>query len=349
MIAAGADRRVHLSLADAHSQRDLLVAPRLKLLPTVPKGVTLTNSGRSHTYKGTLDVFVDRTNKTAAVAVVNEVATRDYIASVVGSESQPGWPAEALKAQAVLASTRLVRMLAAEKVIGDSTNEQAYLGSQYERPGIREAVEKTWGECVVFDHRPILAFYHSTCAGGTSRGVDIFGKGADLPYLTSVRCHNCKQSPFWKKTVSRVPAHVFGKALGILLMTELRPIGQAKAIEVFMPEIVRRDQQQRPVEVKTTTEHKARLQVGLSFRPVAKFESGYEFWIRLGNKMGWDKAPGTRYWLRPDGDVVEISSTGAGHGVGLCQWGACGLARAGKNYGEILQYYFPGTSVRKGF
>jgi stage II sporulation protein D len=75
--------------------------------------------------------------------------------------------------------------------------------------------------------------------------------------------------------------------------------------------------------------------------------SGYDFWIKLGQSFGWDKAPGTRYSLKQgkDKDII-IESTGAGHGIGLCQWGASSLARNGKNYKEILEYYFPGCEVR---
>jgi stage II sporulation protein D len=67
----------------------------------------------------------------------------------------------------------------------------------------------------------------------------------------------------------------------------------------------------------------------------------------MGQKLGWDKVPGTRYAISCSPDFVTLTSTGAGHGVGLCQWGACGLARLGKSYLEILRYYFPGTDVRR--
>ena len=76
--------------------------------------------------------------------------------------------------------------------------------------------------------------------------------------------------------------------------------------------------------------------------------SGYQFWIRLGQSFGWDKCPGTAFKIGkdPDGNI-EVESRGAGHGVGMCQWGAAGQAQSGKDYKSILTYYFPGTKLEK--
>jgi stage II sporulation protein D len=73
---------------------------------------------------------------------------------------------------------------------------------------------------------------------------------------------------------------------------------------------------------------------------------GYQFWLKLGQKFGWDKVPGTRFSLLDNGNgQVVFSSTGAGHGVGLCQWGAVGMAKEGKTYQQILEFYYPGCKV----
>ena len=65
----------------------------------------------------------------------------------------------------------------------------------------------------------------------------------------------------------------------------------------------------------------------------------------MGQELGWDKVPGTRYKFIPSAENIEVDSTGAGHRVGLCQWGASELARRGKSYKQILQYYFQGTTL----
>ena len=80
----------------------------------------------------------------------------------------------------------------------------------------------------------------------------------------------------------------------------------------------------------------------------AKVVNGYAYWLELGQKLGWDKVPGSRYSVRelPSGDMLLVS-TGAGHGVGMCQWGANEMARQGKTYKQILEFYFPDTSITK--
>jgi stage II sporulation protein D len=57
--------------------------------------------------------------------------------------------------------------------------------------------------------------------------------------------------------------------------------------------------------------------------------------------------PGTRFEVTDlKNGKIEFSSSGAGHGVGLCQWGAAGMARSGVDYKKILEHYFPGSSLK---
>lgn len=285
--------------------------------------LALKVAGKDRHYRGTVVFSSQRRSAEEArthdaLLAINTVRTRDYVESVVGSETQPGWPAEAVKAQAVLTETMLARHQSKE-IVGDSTQREAYLGCDYVRPGLPEQVSSVWGEILSYQQRPAVVFYHSTCAGRTSSGQDVFGSAArGLPYLKSIKCDFCQQSPFWKKTVTHIPAREFGTVFGDSL-----PV-----MEIF-------DEAQRPLSV--------------AFKLNGKLEhmSGYQFWILLGQKFGWDKAPGLRFILSSHGNYVVVTSTGAGHGVGLCQWGAAGQARRGKSYRQILQYYFPATEVKR--
>lgn len=87
--------------------------------------------------------------------------------------------------------------------------------------------------------------------------------------------------------------------------------------------------------------------VSYSFNGHQLRTTGYQFWLHLGQEFGWDKAPGTNFSLREENGQVVIKSRGAGHGVGLCQWGAIGLAKQGRSYRAILSAYFPGTTISK--
>ncbi len=63
--------------------------------------------------------------------------------------------------------------------------------------------------------------------------------------------------------------------------------------------------------------------------------------------LGYKELPSTRFSLAMTGSEIVFEGSGYGHGVGLSQWGALELANEGKNYKEILQYYYPGTVLQK--
>jgi stage II sporulation protein D len=250
-----------------------------------------------------------------AISILNRVGMLDYVKSVVASEAFPGAPKEMLKAQAILVQT-----LNAHKdfssPVSDSTEYQSYLGCANERPDLEANVKAVWDKLLCYHGRPITVYYHSTCAGGTSDGAEyaLLHRGR-VPYLQSVSCKYCKNSPFWKPTVTEIPMAAFSKVFG-----------------PEIPVILQRDKVGRPIAIKLSS---------------GRIMNGLEFWWHLGQCFGWDKAPGTRYDLKKGTNgYVVITSTGAGHGIGMCQWGASGMARQGKTYQEILDYYFPGTEVR---
>jgi stage II sporulation protein D len=65
--------------------------------------------------------------------------------------------------------------------------------------------------------------------------------------------------------------------------------------------------------------------------------------LRLGRILGWDAVPGNNYQLVGEGDVVRVEGSGQGHGVGLCQLGAAGMAGQGFGFQAILAHYYPNT------
>jgi stage II sporulation protein D len=73
--------------------------------------------------------------------------------------------------------------------------------------------------------------------------------------------------------------------------------------------------------------------------------SGDTFYLRWGRTRGWNRLKSTKFDVSVHDDTLTFAGRGLGHGVGLCQWGACGRARAGFGYKEILAHYFPGAEV----
>lgn len=253
--------------------------------------------------------------------ITNVVPSKDYVESVVGSELPPHFANEAYKALAVLTLTRL-ELLGASSTrkatsVVDSTQYENYRGMETVTPRIKTCVQSVMNKRLFYNgHQAPQVFYHSACAGGTSSAESVFGEGGrGLKYLKGVPCDFCTNSPFWKEKEHQVPRAKFLSLFG----------GELPVIEESNP-------QQRPTLVKVKN----------------KRLSGYKVWLSLGRTFGWGAVPGNKYnfSLSSDSGFVTLRSRGAGHGVGLCQWGAHEQAQQGKNYKQILLYYFPDCQIR---
>jgi stage II sporulation protein D len=66
----------------------------------------------------------------------------------------------------------------------------------------------------------------------------------------------------------------------------------------------------------------------------------------LRKYLGWSRIPSTNFTVKKDEDSIIFEGKGYGHGVGLCQWSALQMAREGKNYKEILSFFYPGTTIQ---
>lgn len=367
--------------SDRKSKTVSVAGSKLILASTTQRGVGLMLPGHQiRYYHGYVQMLLDKkvnkmhrpfrakysngiqqvSQSNSTIAIINTVPVEDYVKSVVGSETLPDCPAEATKAQAILVLTKLEQMHL--PCLSDSTQDQAYLGTDYVRKGVEDAVRGVWKERLVYKSRPVLVFFHSCCAGATSTGADVFGKPADVPYLKSMKCAYCRSSNFWQPTKKRIDfasfAQVFGSPLPMIekkdstlrpTLIKLSPSG--KTTQCPAPGRTGAS----PALPNPTDKIIERCSPGSAVVSLALLNgnrktielSGYQFWIKLGQNFGWDKAPGTRFDFSQKGNEVVISSTGAGHGVGLCQWGAAQQARLGKKYDEILRYYFPGTKIQQ--
>jgi stage II sporulation protein D len=76
--------------------------------------------------------------------------------------------------------------------------------------------------------------------------------------------------------------------------------------------------------------------------------SASSLWLKIGQSFGWDKVPGSWMSMKVVGGNMELKSRGAGHGVGLCQWGAAGMAKQGFSYRDILRHYYPKAMLQRG-
>lgn len=333
---------VSSSSVRAKGASGVVVADGVTELRIAPEYGRLSVDGRE--VRGTLRV----SSRADSLFVVNELPLEDYLRGVVPKEIGPRPPSdrEAVAAQAVAARTYTVKRLAQyESLPFDlfaDVQDQVYDGVTGEHAVADQAIRQTRG-LVVSDGRGLVeTFYSSTCGG---RRSDIAAVWPHRAVHAALRGGPdgppgrewCRDSPHfrWEETWS-------GAGLGALLRkygpAQLdRPEGSIRG-ELRDVRITKRGPSGRAAEIEWVTD-KGR-------------------WRVPGDKNRW-------ILRRPDGGIlrsvwidldlvrhgarlatIRARGRGNGHGVGMCQVGALGRARAGQGFREILQAYYPGTRIR---
>ncbi|OGS70910.1 MAG: stage II sporulation protein D [Firmicutes bacterium RBG_13_65_8] len=279
----------------------------------------------------------------SASGTVDQMDLEEYVKGVVAAEMPASFHLEALKAQAVLARTFVVKRM---RVFGgqgdpdhptadisdDPARGQAWLAQTAlrERWGLLEfagnwariekAVEGTRGLIAVYQGDPIEAAYHSTCGGSTEAASNVWQ--VDLPYYTPIQCLWDSHSPFLEKKVTVAWKDLESK-LGLASGSLAVPAAAGHSGVV-------------KVGSRTTGGRVGQVVVGdLSTTGVA-----------LRKALG---LPSANFQLATSSSGVAFTVRGYGHGVGMCQYGADGLAREGRTYAEIIATYLPGVTVRQIF
>ena len=310
-------------------------AGRLLLTPADPAARVIVD-GRS--YRGALMVLRD----SAGVTVVNRVGLESYLGGVVAAEMgrRPAEDVEALRAQAIVSRTYALRNLGRWARRGfdvyATVSDQAYGGAGAEYPLANDAVAATRGLIVTHGGAPIDAFFYSTCGGRTAAGTEVFS-GADPGYLRSIDDTGpdgeayCRISPRfrWTEEWSAAELHqVLGRTLPAA--------GSGRVTGVRITRF-------------TNSGRADQLAVARGGRELLVDHPQIRLVLR---SPGGEPLRSTRFRLderRADGTVVRLIAEGggAGHGVGMCQWGAVGRARAGQSYHEIIAAYYPGTTLER--
>jgi stage II sporulation protein D len=260
------------------------------------------------------------------LTVINQLSLEDYVMGVLAGEIPRNWPLEALKAQAIAARTFAVlyRMEAREKGqpydLENTALFQMYQGSELVNENIQKAVMETKNEILTFDGKPIAAFFHSNCGGHTSGAVGVWSQ--DRPYLRPVSCPfgNNGEHFRWKAEISIAD-----------MIRKLRNAG-VKIGDVVRIEIISRDEGDRIQELSIMDGDGSWKRIkGSAFRMA----------------LGPDLVRSTRFDAEIEGGEVVFNGKGWGHGVGLCQEGAYGMAVKGYGAFDILRYYYRGVILEK--
>ncbi len=310
------------------------------IVEPLDRGADVVIAGK--TYRGAAEVVADRSR---GLIVINRLGLEDYLLGVVPAEIGRRTPEEfaAVRAQAVAARTYTISHLGRRDSLGfdlfATVEDQVYGGLEVERPDVERAIDETRGEILVFDGQPVSAFYHSTCGGRTATREEVWGE-PDLPYLRSVRDAGggedyCAISPRYRWRVSWTVDEMNGfvrAELASRLGTSPSSVGHISGIRVLS---------------RTENDRVDQLEVEAS---------GGRYVVRK-NEIRWVLQPAegrilgsTDFVVRQgrveDGEII-VEGRGFGHGIGMCQWGAIGRARAGEGYREILAAYYRDAAVQR--
>ena len=296
-------------------------------------------------YRGRVNVIRGRTGLT----LISRLSLESYLAAVLSQEMGTRAPEEreALLAQAVVARTFALRNRGRWEADGfdatADTRDQVYLGVDVETAQAWDAVRGTAGLVVRYHGRLIDAYYHSTCGGRTAAVEEVFRSAQRQPYLRSVSDASggghfyCERSPRF-----RWRAQWDATALRAILTRTLATVMEVGG-----------DGLQRITDVQVTrtssSGHVAELRVVFAHGDVRIAGPDVRTVLRPTSDQLLQSTAFRVFVTRSDASVGQLTleGTGAGHGVGMCQWGAIGRARAGQPYRRILATYFPGTTVER--
>jgi len=253
---------------------------------------------------------------------VNQIDLEDYVKGILYHEASHYWPAEALKAQAVVCRTYALYQKGENSSrdydVTSDIYSQVYGGRDAERYRTNSIVEETKGEVLTYKGRIFPSYYHATCAGHTEDASLLWN--IDLLPLKGVACNFCRESPHfnWHWVLSQKE-----------IISSLSRSGYTGFKRVKNIVIKGKDLSGRIGELKIITDTKEPVISAKDFR----------------NIIGPNIIKSTNFSVELAGDDIIFEGIGWGHGVGMCQWGAYFMAKEGYDYKEILGYYYPGSSI----
>ena len=256
----------------------------------------------------------------SATSTIETVTLEDYVTGVVASEMPADFELEALKAQALTARTYILNHL----LNGDKTNipdgadvtdmvaYQVYKNEQEANnkeawKKIKRAVKETSGEILTYDGKPITAAFFSTSNGYTENAEEYWQN--QIAYLQSVESPWDEKAPKFE-TKTKIPMKEFEQKLGVTLKG--KDLGE--------------------VTKRTKGKKIGEIQIG------GKTFTGREIREKLQLRS-------TDFSWKKSGDELIITTRGYGHGVGMSQYGANGMAQEGKNYQDIVKHYYKNIEI----
>ncbi len=285
-----------------------------------------TNKGESNDFTNTdnnlSDVEVKEENKNLISLIHNgntiNIELEDYVIGVVAAEMPASFHIEALKAQSVIARTYALNKLSKGVTLTDNNSTQNYIdidqmrnkwGADFDKyyNKIKDAVLSTEGTTLKYNDEYIDAVYFSTSNGYTEDSINVWEN--DIPYLKSVESSWDRDASSFFRTQT-MDLNTFNSKLG----TNISNGDEISIIE------------------RNSSSRVSKISVG------GKIFSGVQFRNILGLRSA-------DFDIGLNDNLLTITTRGYGHGVGMSQYGANGMAQNGYNYKQILSHYYSNVSI----
>ncbi|MBE3592456.1 MAG: SpoIID/LytB domain-containing protein [Thermoanaerobacter sp.] len=337
-----------------------------------PDGMSLAIESKR--YRG---MFEFRRQQDSDMTAINVVPLEEYLYGVVPAEMPPSWNIEALKAQAVAARTYAAKNIGRYGKYGfdltDDDKTQVYKGYDGESFSTNKAVDETKGVVAIYQGSLIDALYHSHSGGYTEDNNNYFS--ADVPYLKGVEDKYVfgysSANDSWTVTYTKGQIKNLllskGQDIGDIVdvkVTEKSWTGRAITVTIYGTKgtfaLKKGDirsffgLKSTMIDIKGDGSSEFEVYVTSSYSDSQKVSLNE---INIQNNGGITRvSKDTLYVVGANGikelkktdkpsEVYTIKGSGYGHGVGLSQYGARGLADHGYNYIYILKYYYKGIEV----
>ncbi|MFN2635795.1 MAG: SpoIID/LytB domain-containing protein [Gemmatimonadaceae bacterium] len=282
----------------------------------------------------------------SGLLVVNVLSMDSYLRGVVPLEIGNRTSAEmaAVQAQAVAARTYAYKHLNGSRAFDmySTVQDQVYGGVDAEKPLSDSAIATTADIVVLYGGQPISTPYHSTCGGSTAAVTEVWYDQKDEPYLRPVSDKIPGSDKFYCDPSPRFSWTQNFDAAGLRAVMEkyLATYTQAPKGGVGRVRDVReqgRTQSGRLAALTVETDSGSYTLRGNDIRFVLRDPKGTilnsTFIDVVATKDGREVS------------ALTVNGRGYGHGIGMCQWGAIGRARAGQSFRTILETYYPGTTI----
>jgi len=337
----GRDQVVRIALATAAQQGPAVTSGQglVVIRPEANNPFVVWDGKR---YRGELVI----TPSDSGLLVVNRLSMDDYLRGVVPLEIGNRTSAEmaAVQAQAVAARTYAYKHLTSSRAFDmyATVQDQVYGGVDAEKPLSDTAITSTADVVVLYNGQPITTPYHSTCGGSTAGVSEVWYDQPDQPYLRPVsdripgtNSYYCDPSPRFAWTQSY-------DAAGLRAVVEKYLAAYTNAPKSGLGKITDIREQGR-----TASGRVAALTVQTESGSYTLRGNDIRFVLRdpKGAILNSTFFTFTRETSGGEVSNLTVNGHGYGHGIGMCQWGAIGRARAGQDYRTILETYYPGTTI----